>query len=240
MVKINPGRFTMGCTDGQGRDCERRERPAHPVQLTHDYLLGRYEVSQGMWLSVMGDNPSQFLNCGSRCPVEQITWFDAIRFANALSEREGLVPCYEIEEESIEWPSGLDCEGYRLPTEAEWEYAVRAGDDLKFAGSDSSFWVAWFRDNSGERTHPSGQRLANGHGLEDLSGNVWEWCWDSYAPYSAAAQTDPLGRGSGENRVIRGGSWDNAESNIRTTYRGKAWPHLKRDFIGLRLARTLP
>lgn len=198
MQQVVPGTYAIGCTPGQGDACENAET-LHDVTLTQAYLIGEAEVTQGLYASVMGNNPSQSSSCGADCPVEQVSWFDAVTFANALSLREDLPPCYAIDGESVSMPSGLHCGGFRLPTEAEWEVAARGGQDLKFSGSDR---IDEVRVGNGTAVHPVRQKAPNGYGLHDMSGNVWEWVWDLYS------ESDTVNPSSGSGmRVSRGGSW---------------------------------
>jgi formylglycine-generating enzyme required for sulfatase activity len=238
MNYIPPGTFEMGCTpemDVEG-GCEDDEYPVHEVTLTQGYYLGITEVTQGQWESVMGDNPSDFSACGDDCPVEQVSWEDAIAFANALSALDGLTAAYDAD-------GNVDPEanGYRLPTEAEWEYAARAGDETAFAGSDVIDEVAWYDDNSSGTTHPVGGLAPNDHGLYDMSGNVREWCGDWYADdyYDVSPVTDPTGAPSGALRVNHGGSWDVTPQLTRIADRYWNTPIYLNNFLGLRLARTV-
>jgi formylglycine-generating enzyme required for sulfatase activity len=193
MVFVNGGTFTMGCTSEQGSDCRIGETPSHQVTLS-DFYIGKYEVTQKQWRAVMGastslSNPSYFKNC-DECPVEQLSWNDIQEFIKKLNQKTG--------------------KKYRLPTEAEWEYAARGGNQsksYKFAGSNNMDEVGWYSSNSGSKTHPVGGRKANELGLYDMSGNVMEWCSDWYGSYSSNAQTNPQGPSSGSGRVLRGGGW---------------------------------
>lgn len=188
MVAVKGGNFTMGCTSEQGSDCYKDETPPHPVTVG-DFYMGKYEVTQAQWKAVMGSNPSRFSGC-DQCPVENVSWNDAQEFIRKLNELTGKT--------------------YRLPTEAEWEYAARGGAQrkgYKYSGSNSIGDVAWYYGNSGSETHPVGQKNPNELGLYDMSGNVWEWCSDWYGDYSSQAQTNPQGPSSGSGRVLRGGSW---------------------------------
>ena len=239
LASIPPGTFEMGCTpemDVEG-GCQDDEYPVHDVTLTRGYYLGITEVTQAQWEAVMGSNPSYFPACGDDCPVEQVSWEDAIVFANALSALDGLTAAYDL--------SGtvdLDADGYRLPTEAEWEYAARAGDGTAFAGSDVIGEVAWYADNSGATTHPVAGLAPNGLGLYDMSGNVWEWCGDWYDAeyYDVSPATDPTGALSGADRVNRGGSWGSTPRNARVAYRSRNAPDNRINSLGVRLARTIP
>ena len=201
MQPVEAGTYAIGCTPGQGDTCENAET-LHDVTLTQAYLIGEAEVSQGLYASVTGTNPSLSADCGADCPVEQVSWFDAVAFANALSAQEGLTPCYAIDGEAVTMPSGLQCGGFRLPTEAEWEVAARGGQDLRFSGSDDSDAVGWFSGNSDGGPQRVRQKTPNGYGLYDMSGNVKEWVWDLHG--GALAEAAPDGD---DIRVSRGGSW---------------------------------
>ncbi|MCK6502243.1 formylglycine-generating enzyme family protein [Myxococcota bacterium] len=229
----------MGCTPGAG-ECDDDEKPAHRVTLMRSYLLGETEVTQGQWLAVMGSNPSHFSSCGSDCPVEKVSWLDAVAFANALSKKEGLEACYVVSGETASWPKGAACTGYRLPTEAEWEYAARAGKDSRYSGGSELGAVGWFSDNPYGKTHRVAQKQANAWGLFDMSGNVCEWSWDWHGAYSASALTDPVGASDGRFRVYRGGSWFDSARYARLAYRGWVYPGYRYNYLGLRLARSIP
>ena len=238
MVWIPAGSFTMGSPSSEpGRDDDEVQ---HEVRLTRGFWMGTTEVTQGLWQSVTGSNPSYFSNCGANCPVEQVSWYDAVKFANALSEREGLEACYVVNGERVSWPRGFECEGYRLPTEAEWEYAGRAGEGYLYAGSNELDSVAWTLGNSGEQTHPVAQKRPNGWGLYDMTGNVWEWTWDWYGSYANTDATDPVGPNTGSDRVGRGGSWNDDPRDARLADRGRSTPSVRLFNLGLRLLRSSP
>jgi len=172
MIRVSGGIFTMGCTSEQDNDCFEDETPVHLVTLS-DYFIGRYEVTQSEWLGVMGVNPSYFPGCDA-CPVEQVSWDDVQDFLRRLNR--------------------MTRGGYRLPTEAEWEYAARGGSSsrgYKIAGSNGTERVSWYEDNSGIRTHPVGQKQSNELGLHDMSGNVWEWCYDWIGSYGFGSEKNP-------------------------------------------------
>jgi sulfatase modifying factor 1 len=185
---------------------------------------------------VMGSNPSKFTACGADCPVEHVSWCDAVVFANKLSSLEGLTPAYGNVSncDAVTWNRSAN--GYRLPTEAEWEYAARAGTRTPYAGGELDA-VGWYAGNSGNTTHPVAQKLANAEGLYDMSGNVWEWTWDVYGAYGGLV-TDPTGASAGPGRVRRGGSWSDAPAKARAKFRGRLSPGNRLDSLGLRLART--
>jgi sulfatase modifying factor 1 len=195
-------------------------------------------VTQGQWREMSG-NPSNFSSCGSSCPVENVSWLDAVGYANWRSAQEGLESCYVIDGAAVSWPKGLDCAGYRLPTESEWEWAARAGRSRQYSGSNDVDAVAWYSGNSGSTTHPVGQKASNGWGLYDMSGNVWEWCWDVYGEYPTNASVDPLGASTGSDRVARGGSWYSNPAYVRVALRYGITPSGSYDALGLRLARSL-
>ena len=211
------GTLTMGSPESEP-DRQDDETP-HLVTLTSGFWMMEREVTQGMWQTVMGSNPSEFAGCDD-CPVENVSWYDAGLFARRLSAREGVT--------------------YRLPTEAEWEYAARGGESFRYAGSDDVTTVAWTRVNSGMKTHPGCQKARNGYGLCDMSGNLYEWTGDWYGNYPSGAVTDPTGPQSGWGRVLRGGSIDFRQSRARVAAREMDHPKSAHDDYGLRLVRTNP
>jgi len=220
MVRVRGGTFTMGCTSEQGSDCYDREKPAHQVTVS-DFYIGKYEVTQKEWREVMGSNPSYFKNC-DECPVETVSWDDIQSFLSKLNAKTGRT--------------------YRLPTEAEWEYAARGGSasrGYKYAGSNSLDEVAWYTSNSGSKTHPVGQKKANELGLYDMSGNVWEWCADDWhSNYSGAPSTGRAWIDSprASYRVFRGGSWIDIALFCRVSYRFDSTPSYRGGNLGFRLA----
>ena len=233
-VLIPPGTFWMGCEPGDP-ECYPGENPRHQVTLRRAYYLGKTEVTQGQWKRVMGSNPSQFSSCGDECPVEQVSWTDAIDFANRLSDQEGLTRCYRVTGSAVAWET--NCAGYRLPTEAEWEHAARGGWDGETRPGPVDA-VAWYDANSGGRTRPVGQKQANGYGAHDVLGNVWEWTWDRYGAYPSGTVVNPQGAGrEGSCRVFRGGGWCSVARHCRTALRDCGAPGDRFNFVGLRLAR---
>ena len=232
MLEIRPGAFVMGSPeDEEGR--LSRER-LHEVRITRSFALSRTPVTQGVYGRVMGSNPASIE--GEDLPVVDVSWFDAVAFCNRLSELEGLRPAYRIEGEEVEWIEGAD--GYRLPTEAEWEYAARAGTQEVWAGTSSKEELPRYA-NLGGRLAPVGGLLPNAWGLHDMSGNVWEWCWDRFGDYPDSA-TDPTGPPSGSGRVFRGGSWWLDPRLARVAYRFRRHPSDASGAQGFRLARSLP
>ncbi len=216
MIKVPSGCFQMGSNSG-----DDDEQPVHRV-CVGSFMLGKYEVTQNQWQAVMGDNPSYFKNCGGECPVESVSWHDVQTFIQRLNNQTG--------------------EQYRLPTEAEWEYACRSGGrNQKYCGGSNPDSVAWYDDNSGKTTHPVGQKRANGLGLYDMSGNVWEWVEDWYneSYYNNSPKNNPAGASGGSNRVIRGGSWFSFVSYLRSALRFDLVPGSRSDDVGFRLARSL-
>lgn len=253
-VRIEPGTFTMGSPEDElGR--RSSDETQHTVTLTRAFLLQATEVTQGDYEALMGSNPSMFDDCGASCPVEMVSWFDAIDYANALSSAEGLPRCYEW----YDWTGAeiladtvYDCVGYRLPTEAEWEYAARAGtaaatylgelegDPYGCDPQPSLDSIAWFCGNSAQSPHPVGSKLPNAWGLYDMLGNVSEWTSDWHGPYSGGG-TDPSGSSTGPFRVVRGGDWMQYPSQARAARRGWADPvNMFDNNTGFRLARSLP
>ncbi len=241
MVLVEGGAFMMGSDDGA-----KNEQPAHQVTVS-SFMLCRHQVTQADWLRVMDKNPSYFV--GGDLPVEMVSWFDAVEFCNRLSSQAGLRPFYQTVQKGGMFRSPVieadwSANGYRLPSEAEWEYAARGGKHgrgCKYSGSDDLDAVAWHGGNSAQKTHPVGSRQANELGLFDMSGNVWEWCWDWYdgGYYSQSPGLDPRGAGSGLYRLLRGGSLFNTGNLCRTANRGSNSPNLRYYFLGLRLARAI-
>jgi len=219
MVFVAGGTFTMGCTAEQGNDCYDDEKTIS-VTLS-SYYIGKYEVTQGLWKAVMGSNPSHFTGNDS-LPVERVSWNMVKVFIDSLNRKTGKT--------------------YRLPTEAEWEYAARGGKSggFKYSGSDNINNVAWYGDNSDSKTHVVGTKAPNGLGIYDMSGNVWEWVSDWYGSYSSGAQTNPTGPTSGSNRVYRGGSWYGSARNCRVSYRDSYYPDFSNYGMGFRLVSLSP
>jgi len=229
MIRIPGGSFQMG----EGNNVRRVTISA--------FSMGRYPVTQKEWREVMGTDPSHYK--GDNLPVENISWFDAIEYCNRLSQREGLMPAYTIRgtgnDRTLRWNSRAN--GYRLPTEAEWEYAVRGGNgslgNFTYSGSNNVDEVAWHSGNSGRSTQVVGTKKPNALGLYDMSGNVWEWCWDWFGAYPSGAQTNPKGPSSGTSRVTRGGSWNFSSQHLRSAYRLNIVPTVKSNSVGFRLVR---
>jgi formylglycine-generating enzyme required for sulfatase activity len=219
--KIPAGKFTMGSPENE-KERDSDEGPLHIVRITKQFYLGMYEVTQAQWKAVMGNNPSKLKDCGDDCPVEMVNWNDVQEFINKLNQKEG-------------------SNKYRLPTEAEWEYACRAESNTRFSFGDDVDVLgqyAWYEENSGGSTHPVGQKKPNAWGLYDIHGNVWEWVYDRYGNYPPASVTDPTGPPSGASRVIRGGSWLNVQGDVRSAYRRKYNPGFWYHLMGFRLARN--
>ncbi len=215
MVQVDGGTFTMGATSEQ-ESPYNDEKPAHQVTLS-SYMIGETEVTQELWQAVMGSNPSYF--GGAKYPVEEVSWDDCQEFIKKLNQ--------------------LTDGHFRLPTEAEWEFAARGGNRSKktqYAGGSNLGSVAWYEGNSGNTTHDVATKSPNELGLYDMSGNVWEWCQDWYGSYSSSAQTNPTGPSSGSCRVLRGGSWLNNARRCRVATRDRGAPSYRDDYLGLRLA----
>ena len=248
LVRIEPGSFLMGSTKEQidqllrlfpdsKREWFDDEQPQHQVEITRPFMLGAHPVTQGQYQAILGSNPSHFKGSDD-LPVESVSWLDAVTYCNRLSERENRGLCYRIEGDEVTVVGG---NGYRLPTEAEWEYACRAGNPALFpfgADADHLGEHAWYASNSGSKTHPMGQRSANAWRLYDMIGNVWEWCADWYDGkyYDSAPPSDPPGAAKASYRVVRGGSWDYGARRCRPAYRGRAAPGNRGFSLGFRVA----
>jgi formylglycine-generating enzyme required for sulfatase activity len=235
MLLVPPGTFDMGCSASNAYACASNETPIHPVTLTNAYYIGRYEVTQAQWQARLGSSPSYFQSSSAQVPaaevpnrpVEQVSW-------NMIAGTGGF----------------LAGTGLRLPTEAEWEYAYRAGTTTAFHGFTGYLSgtnedtlagnTAWYGSNSLSQTRPVGGKLANGFGLHDMSGNVWEWVNDWYSPnyYSSSPLSNPTGPASGTDRVVRGGSWFNLTYDVRSAHRGILAPRVPNYSVGFRVARN--
>ncbi|MDY5800010.1 MAG: SUMF1/EgtB/PvdO family nonheme iron enzyme [Candidatus Onthomorpha sp.] len=217
MIKVEGGTFSMGATSEQEYDALSCEKPVHSVTLS-DYYIGETEVTQELWEAVMGSNPSYFEGDNQR-PVENVSWNDCQKFIKKLNRLTG--------------------KEFRLPTEAEWEYAARGGKysrGYKYSGSNNADEVAWYHDNSGYETNPVKTKKANKLGLYDMSGNVYEWCNDWWGCYQSNSQTNPTGPSEGESRVLRGGGWCYFDMGVRVSRRDYLTPGYRHIIIGLRLA----
>jgi formylglycine-generating enzyme required for sulfatase activity len=226
MVWIPPGTFTMGSPANE-QDRYSNEGPQTVVTLTNGFFIGKYEVTQGDYRAVMGSNPSNFPGDTNR-PVEMVSWINATNYCAELTWQE---------ESAGRLPPGWV---YRLPTEAEWEYACRAGTTTRFSfGNDETYAqlgsYAWYSSNSGSTTHPVGTKLPNPWGLYDMSGNVREWCWDWDGTYPGGSVTNPSGPDSGSFRVVRNGGWSNSGANCRSALRSSNYPSYIYYNIGFRV-----
>ncbi|MCL2512217.1 MAG: formylglycine-generating enzyme family protein [Bacteroidales bacterium] len=231
MIFVKGDTFWMGCTTEQVTDCDTREYPAHKVTLG-DFYIGKYEVTQAQWVSVMGSNPSYFKR-NIDCPVERVSWFDIVGTEGDSVEINGIT---YYEDGFIYKLNQLTGKQYRLPTEAEWEYAARGGNrsrGYKYSGSNNIREVT----HNGDRPRVGGTRQANELGIYDMSGNVWEWCSDWYSGtyYSDSPQDNPTGPSSGLFRVVRGGSWENISIRGRVSNRSHCRPNIYYESIGFRL-----
>lgn len=222
MIAVKGGSFMMG---SESKGSQRDQKPVHKVTLS-DFFIGETEVTQELWTAVMGHNPSEFR--GTHLPVDTVTWQESHTFIDRLNR--------------MLHDSGQLAEGYffHLPTEAQWEYAARGGDKSQgyiYAGSNDIEAVAWTKGNAGNRTHPVAGKMPNELGLYDMSGNVWEWVEDFYAPYGAEEQINPIQTDKSSNRVIkRGGSWYYPQDyRFRSTYRYAYYTAVSDSSIGMRL-----
>ena len=259
MVWVAPGAFQIGSPDNEiGRFTD--ETP-HNVILTKGFYISKYQVTQEQYTAVMGSNPGNFYSnpavgeVQGRRPVETVSWYDALVFCNRLSIAEGLNPVYSIDgktdpaelgsvpsSDDAAWNAAImdgGANGYRLPVEAEWEYACRAGTTTAYnTGAVINDDTGWYYSNSDNRTHEAGRKSANAWGLYDMHGNVWEWCWDWYEDFSSADVTDPKGAAAGDKRAVRGGSFDSDGLYLRSAYRGSGSPSNRSIYLGFRVVRN--
>ena len=242
LVWVAPGIFTMG----SNVSLDENAKPAHQVTLTKGHYIGKYPVTLEQYREVTGyegayNGPAADGEAHDKRPVERVSWNYAVDFCNKLSEKEGLMPVYTITggTVTVNW----DAIGFRLPTEAEWEFAARGGNESEgyvYAGSNSSEDAGWYSSNSHYGTHEVGKKTANELGIYDMSGNVYEWCWDWFGSYSSEAQTDPRGKGSGNDRVLRGGSCLSYYNYMETTYRAYDKPYESYNSYGFRVLLNAP
>ena len=234
MVFVEGGTFVMGDHHDNMSWC----LPLHDVTVS-DFYIGKYEVTQIEYETIIGNNPS--FHIGENLPVEQLSWINAAQYCNALSIKEGLTPCYD----DTDWSCNFAANGYRLATEAEWEYAARGGihhaDDFRFSGChepDDLTNYAWYEGNSGYESHEVGEKLPNQLNIYDMSGNVWEWCNDWNSTYTTTSQTNPQGPSTGSERVNRGACWINIPDHNRLANRGSGAPTAISGLRGFRIVRA--
>lgn len=240
LVLIPAGPFSLGNTGSY--EGEYDEKPPVTIIISKPFYISKYEITQQQYRAVMGNNPSEFK--GDNLPVEQVSWYDALNFCNALSQSEGLTPCYTMNGTKV--TCDFEANAYRLPTEAEWEYAAKAGTKTDFYSGKLTYSgnspidpnldkIAWYSANSSNATHPVGQKTPNAFGLYDMSGNVWEWCWDRYAEYPSVETKDYQGPEIGTYRVYRGGGWRNLAWYCRSTNRDRNYLDDKNNSLGFRV-----
>ena len=243
LVLIPAGPFSLGNTGSY--EGEYDEKPPVTIIISKPFYISKYEITQQQYKAVMGNNPSEFK--GDNLPVEQVSWYDALDFCNRLSKSEGLTQCYTINGTKV--TCDFEANGYRLPTEAEWEYAAKAGTKTDFYSGKLTYSgnspidpnldkIAWYSANSSNATHPVGQKTPNAFGLYDMSGNVWEWCWDRYAEYPSVETKDYQGPEIGTYRVYRGGGWRNLAWYCRSTNRDRNYLDDKNNSLGFRVVKA--
>ena len=247
-VRINGGTFTMG---SPANEPERDDGEVQHQVTVSSFYLGKYEVTQKEWYDIMGttvrqqrdkaDKSASIYGEGDNYPMYYVSWFEAVEYCNKRSQKEGLTPAYTINGTNVTW--NRSASGYRLPTEAEWEYACRAGTTTAYnTGASISNNTGWYSDNRITTAHPVGQKPANTWGLHDMHGNVYEWCWDWYGDYASGAQNDPTGASSGSGRVARGGGWFTLAryGYIRSAARSGHTPTYRDAVFGFRVLRPAP
>jgi len=235
---VEAGSFTMGSPTSESNRASKEVQ--HTARITKDFYISKYEVTQAEYRSLMGSNPSDTgKGIGNNYPVNKVSWYEAVEYCNKLSRSDGLTPAYTINGTNVSW--NRNANGYRLPTESEWEYAARGGHKAGsyniYAGNDSIGSVAWYYGNSGNKSHPVGGKQANELGIYDMTGNVWEWCYDWYDDYPSGSVTDPAGPSSGSVRVLRGGGWLNDALHCRSAFRNYDTPARRHNDLGFRVVR---
>ena len=235
-VVVPAGRFDMGQSDednGPGYN----DAPKHPVTLSRPFEMMSAEVTAQYYASVMATSADQLSGCAN-CPATMVSWYQAATFCNELSKKQALAPCYRIDGFAVHWPEGVACSGYRLPTEAEWEHAARAGETASAPANimDS----AWFDENSNLKLQAIKGKRANAFGLYDMLGNAGEWVWDWQGEYPRSAVSDPLGPKTGDNRVFRGGNYRYGKGEASFAFRSAYGPPVRVEYLGFRCVRTLP
>jgi eukaryotic-like serine/threonine-protein kinase len=236
MVAIPAGRFLMGSPEEEEGRFDN-EGPVHEVGISA-FRCMKTPVTRRLYTAVMGADPGRPEGPADDRPVNNVSWLDAIEFCNRLSEREGLAPCYERTGDEVTWRR--EAGGYRLPTEAEWEYACRAGTRTRWSFGDDEGRLAdhaWYGGNAGGEPQPAGQKKPNPWGLYDMHGNVWEWCWDLYGPFEPASAEDPAGPADGAGRLLRGGSFFGTAGDLRSAFRDRGGPEIRFRNFGFRCVR---
>lgn len=235
MVYVEGGSFLMGSNDGYPD-----ELPIHEVTLT-SFWIGEFQITKDLWMKTMAIDPSKIKD--GNLPMDQISWLQAVEYCNQRSIHEDLTPCYTITRDSVycDWTAN----GYRLPTEAEWEYAARGGNKSAgfiYSGSNDRDSVAWHDGNSQNKSHPVGSKKANELGIYDMSGNLFEWCWDWYDKdyYKNSPKLNPRGPENGTHRILRGGSWFHFYLFCRVSFRNYYYtPYYWNSDVGFRVARSV-
>jgi sulfatase modifying factor 1 len=238
MVELPGGTFLRGSPDTDEEALED-EKPRHQVTVS-GFLMSRYPITRRLYQDIRDTSPEEWEkeSNNDHLPANYVSWFDAVSFCNALSVHVGLQPCYRIDGQQVEWDASAD--GYRLPTEAEWEYACRAGTTSKWSCGDDPAALehyAWYAENANSNIQPVGTKEPNAWGLHDMHGNVWEWCWDWYAEYRPEAVSNPTGPQNGTSRVLRGGSAWIIPWLLRSAVRNWDEPENRDVIIGWRCVR---
>jgi len=249
MQLIPAGEFIMGSAETES-ERSSDEGPLRKISIPRPFYMATFEVTQLQWEKIMNSNVIQqrdndrpqdkgkpLYGVSPRHPMYYISWLEAVRFCNELSKKEDLTPAYCFEAEEVIWNSIAD--GYRLPTEAEWEYAARAGSTTRFfwgESVDSSY--AWQETNSDKKSWPVGSKKPNAFGLYDTIGNIWEWCWDRYGDYDSSIKSQSQGPSTGSDRIIRGGGWDSPWKTCRSAFRDSLSPDTRWHSQGFRIAKN--